>query len=231
MKRIRTGMHMKYRDGYLCEYDDLWQLPVEILEDIIIRIYQDSYLSRDAKLDLLKDLREMNKLIERQSLEAIRTAYRIYQDELAEKATHPDTYVDVEIKPMLKVPSDIYYNLYKEKSDYIFTEKEERLWDILCSPYNLNYRIFDMLCSTATFYTSKPDANCEDVICDCVYGCDKDEEFTSWGDVMCLDREKVKDILFVRPYHNIYDFCCFAMSDLFKIKEFKTEIEITDEIL
>ena len=102
MKRIRTGMHMKYRDGYLCEYDDLWQLPVEILEDIIIRIYQDSYLSRDAKLDLLKDyldvrkskldkaflytdeninrLREMNELIERQSLEAIRTAYRIYQD-------------------------------------------------------------------------------------------------------------------------------------------------------
>ena len=33
-------MHMKYRDGYLCEYDDLWQLPVEILEDIIIRIYR-----------------------------------------------------------------------------------------------------------------------------------------------------------------------------------------------
>ena len=178
---------MKYRDGYLCEYDDLWQLPVEILEDIIIRIYQDSYLSRDAKLDLLKD------------------------------------YLDVRKSKLDKA------FLYTE--DYIFTEKEERLWDILCSPYNLNYRIFDMLCSTATFYTSKPDANCEDVICDCVYGCDKGEEFTSWGDVMCLDREKVKDILFVRPYHNIYDFCCFAMSDLFKIKEFKTEIEITDEIL
>ena len=43
MKRIRTGMHMKYRDGYLCEYDDLWQLPVEILEDIIIRAYSGGY--------------------------------------------------------------------------------------------------------------------------------------------------------------------------------------------
>lgn len=32
---------MKYRDGYLCGYDDLTQLPVDILEDIIIRIYQD----------------------------------------------------------------------------------------------------------------------------------------------------------------------------------------------
>ena len=29
------------RDGYLCGYDDLTQLPVDILEDIIIRIYQD----------------------------------------------------------------------------------------------------------------------------------------------------------------------------------------------
>ena len=52
---------MKYRDGYLCEYDDLWQLPVDILEDIIIRIYQDSYLSRDAKLDLLKDYMDVRK--------------------------------------------------------------------------------------------------------------------------------------------------------------------------
>lgn len=32
---------MKFRDGYLCSYEDLEQLPVEILEDIIIRIYQD----------------------------------------------------------------------------------------------------------------------------------------------------------------------------------------------
>ena len=95
---------MKYRDGYLCGQDDLDRLPVDILEDIIIRIYRDDYLSRDAKQELLKDyleerkhkldkafrytddnlkrLREMNGLIEQQSIEAIRTAYRIYQDEL-----------------------------------------------------------------------------------------------------------------------------------------------------
>ena len=122
---------MKFRDGYLCSYEDLEQLPVEILEDIIIRIYRDDYLNRDAKQELLKDyleerkhkldkafrytddnlkrLREMNNLIEQQSIEAIRTAYRIYQDELAEKAARPDTYTDMEIKPILKVPADIYY--------------------------------------------------------------------------------------------------------------------------
>lgn len=156
---------MKYRDGYLCGYDDLTQLPVDILEDIIIRIYQDDYLSRDAKLDLLKDyleerknkldkafaytdenlkrLREMNDLIEQQSIEAIRTAYQLYLDKLVEKAAHPDRYVDMEIKPMLKVPANIYY---QESPDFIFTEKEERIWDVLCSPYNLNYQTFHGSC-------------------------------------------------------------------------------------
>ena len=113
----------------------------------------------------------------------------------------------------------------------IQTEKEERIWDVLCSPYNQNYQAFDMLCSVAVFQTSKPDADCEATIREYVYGCHGEEAFTSWGDVMCLDREKVKDILFVWPYHTIYDFCSFAMTDLFKIKKFHLEIELTDEIL
>lgn len=241
---------MKYRDGYLCGYDDLDRLPVDLLEDIIIRIYRDDYLSRATKQELLKDylgerkhkldktfsytdenlkrLREMNDLIERQSIEAIRTAYRIYQDELAEKAAHPDTYTDVEIKPMLKVPTGMYY---QENLDFIFTEKEERIWDVLCSPYNRDYRTFEMLPTVTDFCTSRPDVDCEAVIRECVYGCQGEEEFTSWGGVMCLDREKVKDILFVRPFHNIYDFCGFAMTDLLKVKKFNLEIELTDEIL
>ena len=104
-------MSLKYRDGYLCGYENLEPLPVEILEDIVLRIAADDYLSRDAKEDLLKEyleerkhkldkafrytdenlarLREMNVLIEQQSIEAIRTAYRVYLDELAEKAEHP----------------------------------------------------------------------------------------------------------------------------------------------
>lgn len=250
MKRIRTDTHMKFRDSYLCSYEDLEQLPVEILEDIIIRIYRDDYLNRDAKQELLKDyleerkhkldkafrytddnlkrLREMNNLIEQQSIEAIRTAYRIYQDELAEKAAHPDGYVDVEVKPILKVPADLYC---KEKSNLIFTEKEELVWDVLCSPDNRSYHTFGMLSPVTNFYTSRPGADCEGAIRECVYGCEPDEPFTSWGDVMCLNRDKVKDILFVRPFHNIYDFCCFAMTDLLKVKTFNLEIELTDEIL
>lgn len=243
-------MSLKYRDGYLCGYENLEPLPVEILEDIVLRIAADDYLSRDAKEDLLKEyleerkhkldkafrytdenlvrLREMNVLIEQQSIEAIRTAYRVYLDELAEKAEHPDTYVDMEIRPVLKVPADLYG---REDSGLVFTDKEERIWDALCSPDNRAYRTFDMLPAMAEFRTSQPGADCEAVIRECVYGCQADEPFTTWGDVMNLDRKQVGDILFVWPFHNIYDFCCFAMSDLFKIKTFHLKIELTDEVL
>ena len=110
---------MKYWDGYLCRDEDLEELPVGILEDVIVRIYEDSYLSRDSKRDLLKvylemrkwkldkefryteedvrRLREMNELIERQSIDAIRAAYRIYREELEAKAAEPEGYVDVEV--------------------------------------------------------------------------------------------------------------------------------------
>ena len=95
----KRNRNMKYWDGYLCRDKDLEELPVGILEDVIVRIYEDSYLSRDSKRDLLKvyleqrkwkldkefqyseenlqRLREMNELIERQSIDAIRAAYRI----------------------------------------------------------------------------------------------------------------------------------------------------------
>ena len=166
---------MKYKDGYLCGEEELEQLPVEILEDVIIRIHRDSYLSRDSKRDLLKTylvvrkwkldkafqyteenlrrLREMNELIERQSVDAIRTAYQVYQEELKVKTACPDEYVDVEIRPQLKVPHSLYYR----DPDFVFTEKEERMWDALCSFYNHRYMVFDMLSSSAIFHTSQPD--------------------------------------------------------------------------
>ena len=36
-------MSLKYRDGYLCGYENLEPLPVEILEDIVLRIAADDY--------------------------------------------------------------------------------------------------------------------------------------------------------------------------------------------
>lgn len=46
---------MIFKDGYLNDLDTLHQLPFEVLEDSILRIYEDKYLSLDTKADLLGD--------------------------------------------------------------------------------------------------------------------------------------------------------------------------------
>lgn len=84
---------MIFKDGYLNDLDTLHQLPLEVLEDSILRIYEDKYLSLDTKADLLGDylyfrkhildrhftyaeknlqrISEMNNLLEIQTTEAI----------------------------------------------------------------------------------------------------------------------------------------------------------------
>lgn len=47
---------MIFKDGYLNDLDTLHQLPLEVLEDSILRIYEDKYLSLDTKADLLGDI-------------------------------------------------------------------------------------------------------------------------------------------------------------------------------
>ena len=37
---------MMFKDGYLNDLDTLHQLPLEVLEDSILRIYEDKYLKR-----------------------------------------------------------------------------------------------------------------------------------------------------------------------------------------
>ena len=44
---------MKYRDGYLISDDDIMQLELEVIEDIAYRVFKDSYLTEEAKLDIL----------------------------------------------------------------------------------------------------------------------------------------------------------------------------------
>lgn len=44
---------MKHRDGYLISVDDVMQLELEVIEDIAYRVFKDSYLTEEAKLDIL----------------------------------------------------------------------------------------------------------------------------------------------------------------------------------
>ena len=232
---------MKFKEGFLCSDEDLDKLPVDILEDIIIHIHRDSYLCRDVKDDLmelyletrkwkldkaflyteenLQRLRDMNALIERQSTVAMEMAWQVWQDERAEKALHPETYRDVEITPFLKVPTA----LYVDEPDRIFTEKEEAVWDVLCSDDNFKYVHFPMLMSYSSFATNCAQYDLQAVIRNVVYGCEGDEEPTPWG-MAGLDWKKIQNICFVWPFHTLFEHCGFAMSDILKIKGFNLEI-------
>ena len=243
---------MLFKNGYLCSDEDVEKLPVEVLEDMLIRIYNDSYLNQDAKEELLKlylevrkskldkafvyteenlqRLRDMNALIERQSIEALQTAWQVYQDELAKKSTHPGTYRDVAVKPILSVPKDMYYRMYEENPECIFTEKEEVVWKVLCSAENSCYTTSFMLVMSAPFITHQPQTNLQAVIREVVYGCQGDEELTPWG-MAGLNWEKIKGICFNWPFHTFFEHCAFAITDILKIKKYDLRIELTDEVL
>ncbi len=240
---------MIFKDGYLNDLDTLHQLPLEVLEDSILRIYEDKYLSLDTKADLLGDylyfrkhildrhftyaeknlqrISEMNNLLEIQTTEAIHKAWRIYQDELIEKTAHPNIYRNVSISPQLFVPNDLY-NMIPEK---VLTEKEERIWHVLCSCDNPKYRSNDILTDCGFFLTStniKYDLNI--IIRKVVYGCEGNEKPTPWS-MAGLDEKMIKDICFNWPFHNLFEFCGFAMTDILKIKKFNIVIKVEDEVL
>ena len=241
---------MLFKDGYLCGEEDVEKLPVEVLEDILIHIHEDNYLNQSTKEDLLKlyleerkskldkafhyteenlqRLRDMNTLIERQSKEALETAWQIYQDELAEKAAHPETYRDVAIKPILTVPRDMYYRMHEGNPDCVFTEKEEEVWKVLCSPENSCYTTFSMLLMSAPFITHQPQPDLQAVIREVVYGCQGDEEPTPWG-MAGLDWEKIKGICFNWPFHTLFEHCAFAMTDILRIQKYDLKIELGND--
>ena len=87
---------MKHRDGYLISGDDVMQLELEVIEDIAYRVFKDSYLTEEAKLDILdvyldsrwrkkektfvyneenlKRVSDMNDLLIRQTKDAVKPA-------------------------------------------------------------------------------------------------------------------------------------------------------------
>lgn len=241
---------MIYKDGYLYDPDDVEKLPVETIEDILLRIKRDTYLSRDTKYELMElylserqnkldhqfsfndrnieRIKAANELIKQASIKAITMARQTYQDLLARKKAKPDGFTDVEIRPQLVIPKG-FYDDYKTE---VYTEREEQVWGVLCSPYNRALQTFAPLHpvmaystrETDNFHENKP---AEEVVKECV--CNYEEKYPNWGDAWTLCPEKLKDIIFVRPFHNLFDYCQFVMSDILKIKRYGIKIEITDE--
>jgi len=241
---------MIYKDGYLYDPDDVEQLPVEAIEDILLRIKSDSYLSRDTKYELTElylterqhklnrqfafndenteRIKAANELIKQASIKAINMAWQTYQHLMARKKSSPDNFIDVEICPHLVIPK-YFYDDYKTE---VYTEREEQVWGVLCSPYNKQLRTFSPLHPVRPYSTKGTDdfhenMTVEEVVKECV--CDYEEEHPNWGDTWMLCPEKLSSIVFVRPFHNMADYCQFALSDILKIKHYGIKIEIKDE--
>ena len=103
---------MKYKDGYIADYEMLGQMTVKELEDTLMRITDDVYLSEDAKRELVKmylderkwkldrefvfteenvrQMNEMNKLFEKQTAEVMHLAHQIFLDEMEVRRKTPD---------------------------------------------------------------------------------------------------------------------------------------------
>lgn len=243
---------MKYRDGYLISDDDVMQLDLEVIEDIAYRVFKDSYLTEEAKLDILdvyldcrwrkkektfvyneenlKRISDMNDLLIRQTKEAVKLSYEIFQQEM-EVNNHSEKKYEIEVIPHLLVPADMYWTYEKPYED-TYTERDERIWEVLTSSYNKKYQWYSILPGSAGFlsYHDKDLDRCIEE--DYVWGStlkDETPEKRSWGCVMNIDREKCKDICFCWAFHNLLDFVNFSMDDILKIKELKIEMEVNYE--
>lgn len=243
---------MKYRDGYLISDDDIMQLELEVIEDIAYRVFKDSYLTEEAKLDILdvyldcrwrkkektfayneenlKRVSDMNDLLIRQTKEAVKLSYEIFLQEM-EVNKYSEKKYEIEVIPHLLVPADMYWT-YEKPYKNTYTERDERIWEILTSSYNKKYQWYSILPGSSGFlsYQAKDLESCIEE--DYVWGStlkDETPEKRSWGCVMNIDREKCKDICFCWAFHNLLDFVNFSMDDILKIKEFKIEMEMNYE--
>lgn len=243
---------MKYRDGYLVSDEDVMQLSLDDIENLSYRAYKDSYLTEEAKTDILevfldcrwskkqqefvyneenlKRIKMMNDLLIRQTKDVARTAYEIFLQE-TQANNHSDKKYEIEVVPQLHVPSTMYWE-YQEPYHGTYTERDERIWEVLTSSYNKKYQWYNILPGSSKFlsYQTKELESCieEDVVWgESLKG--ETPEQRSWGCVMNIDRKKCKDICFCWAFHNLLDFINFSMDDILKIKEFKMEIEVNYE--
>ena len=243
---------MKYKDGYIIDYDMLHQMTVEELEDTLIRIRYDVYLSEDARNEFIKDylgvrkrklddnfayteenvrqMKDMNELFKRQTTEVMHLAHQLFQDEMAVRQQKPDGYNSLEVKADLLIPYN-EYNAETESVSGLDTERDETLWEILGSRCNnQSLKTFGILPNDAMFHSENTDV--ERKILEVLYGFTQNGEVdtVSW---ICFReesvREKLNDICFVRPFHNLYDFCEFSIQDILKIKQFKLNVEMLYE--
>lgn len=250
---------MKYWKSYLVSEEDVEKLPVEAVEDMMWRAYEDCYLTPEDKMEILevyikcrwhlkqksfvyneanlKRIAATNGLLIKQTTEAVELAREIYLQESEENKKSPRPY-DLEVFPQLLVPVDMYHRYGEEAYRGNFTERDERIWQVLNSPYNKQKNYYNVLNCNSFYYNSvdgtdwKNAKEMERCVEDMLWGetlKDEDPGKKSWGCVMNIDREKTAGICFCWPFHTLLDFCGLCMEDILKIERFDMEVEVNYE--
>lgn len=203
---------MEFLDGY--QSDNLEMLPMEVLEDVVIRMRSDSYLSdynrrgllrdyldeRQCKLNKqfvytdenLKRIEDMNNLLAEKVIEATTICWNIYKEQMELKNSGSEMYRPVQITLVLEIPSDLYYNRDDNDRQMVFTTHEAQLWIVMVENLKLSWN--DILPGTA------------------MLGTEQDMGF-NWAS------------------HNLIDFCGMAIQDVLKIDKFNLKMKFEyDEI-
>ena len=101
--KTKKKQKMKHLRSYPCQQEDISQLPLEVIEDIMMRIGDDAYLCVADKSNLLylyigerwkkkqksfiytleniERIEEMNRMLIRQTTDVVTSAWEIYQRE------------------------------------------------------------------------------------------------------------------------------------------------------
>lgn len=243
---------MEFLDGY--QSDNLEMLPMEVLEDVIIRMRSDSYLSDYNRRGLLRDylderqcklnkqfvytdenikrIEDMNNLLAEKVMEATTICWNIYKEQMELKNSGSEMYRPVQITPVLEIPSDLYYNRNDDDRQIVFTTHEAQLWSVMVENLKLSWN--EILPGTAILSPEQDvDISLEDYQNRVLWGSDYNEapEICSWGSVMRIDYEKTKHICFNWASHNLIDFCGMAIQDVLKIDKFNLKMKFEyDEI-
>lgn len=134
---------MKYLKSYPCQLEYIQQLTLDVLEDIIIRIGDDSYLNKEDKallldlyigqrwwkkqksfvysIDNIARIEETNQMLIRQTTDVMTSAYEISRQEKEENERNGNKY-NIKVTPMLLIPNRMFGFIRKN-----FTHKEAKI--------------------------------------------------------------------------------------------------------
>lgn len=238
---------MKYFKSYPCEYKDIKKLPLDVLEDIMIRIGEDPYLNGSDKSELLnlyieqrwwkkqkcfvysKDniarIEEINQMLIRQTSDVMTSAWEICLQEGEENERNGKKY-SIKVVPKLLTPNRMFGFLATN-----FTHKEAKIWWILANEYNDSHKDDRNVLPSAAEYGLWKEK----------FGFEEKLKIKLWGVfdlnepekevIVGIDNEKTKHIRFCWPFTDLLSQRRFALQDILKIEKFVSKIEVRYEVL